>query len=51
MNVNEIGAFRGTTLIHKEGTIGGARSVFVKLKGIKNDLVYPTFGGDIKNPF
>jgi hypothetical protein len=45
-----IGAFRGTTLIHREGELGGARSVFVKLKGIKNELVYPTFGGAIKNP-
>lgn len=49
MNEN-IGAFRGTTLIHSEGQLGGARSVFVKLKGIKNELVYPTFGGAIKNP-
>lgn len=47
---NVIGAFRGTTLKHNEGKIGGARSVFVKLKGIKNELVYPTFGGAIQNP-
>lgn len=46
-----IGAFRGRKLIQRRGEIGGARSVFVKLQGIKNELVYPTFGGQIKNPF
>ena len=46
-----VGAFRGRKLIHKRGEIGGAKSVFVKLQGIKNELVYPTFGGMIKNPF
>lgn len=48
---SQIGAFRGTTLIHKEGTIGGARGVFVKLKGIKNELTYYPIGGSIQNPF
>ena len=50
---NEIqyGAFRGRKLVQTSGTIGGARSVFVKIKGIKNELVYPTFGGPIMNPF
>lgn len=46
-----IGAFRGRKLIQRRGEIGGAKSVFVKLQGIKNELVYPTFGGEIKNPF
>lgn len=49
---NEIfaGAFRGRKLVQTSGEIGGARSVFVKVKGIKNELVYPTFGGKIMNP-
>lgn len=46
-----IGAFRGRKTIQRSATIGGARSVFVKLQGNKNELVYPTFGGYIKNPF
>ena len=46
-----IGAFRGRKLIQRRGSVGGARAVFVKLQGIKNELVYPTFGGQIKNPF
>ena len=46
-----VGAFRGRKLIQRRGEIGGAKSVFVKLQGIKNELVYPTFGGMIKNPF
>ena len=48
--MENIGFFRGTTLMQTSGNIGGARSVFVKLKGIKNDLVYPTFGGMLMNP-
>lgn len=48
---NPIGVFRGRKLIQKRGEVGGAKSVFVKLQGIKNELVYPTFGGFIKNPF
>ena len=48
--MENIGFFRGTTLMQTSGNIGGARSVFVKLKGIKNDLVYPTFGGMLINP-
>ena len=47
---NYVGVFRRKT-IQRRGTIGGARSVFVKLQGNKNELVYPTFGGYIKNPF
>lgn len=48
---NEIyaGVFRGRKLVQTSGEIGGARSVFVKVKGIKNELVYPTFGGKIMN--
>ena len=47
----QIGVFRGRKLLQKRGEVGGAKSVFVKLQGIKNELVYPTFGGFIKNPF
>lgn len=46
-----VGYFRGRKTIQRSGSIGGARSVFVKLQGNKNELVYPTFGGFIKNPF
>lgn len=46
-----VGAFRGRKTIQRRGSVGGARSVFVKLQGNKNELVYPTFGGYIKNPF
>lgn len=48
---NEIyaGVFRGRKLVQTSGEIGGARSVFVKVKGIKNELVYPTFGGKVMN--
>lgn len=47
----QVGAFRGRKTIQSKGEIGGARSVFVKLQGNKNELVYPTFGGFIQNPF
>ena len=46
-----VGAARGRKLIQRRGEVGGAKSVFVKLQGIKNELTYPTFGGVIKNPF
>ena len=46
-----VGASRGRKLIQRRGEVGGAKSVFVKLQGIKNELTYPTFGGVIKNPF
>lgn len=51
INDVQIGAFRGRKLIQQRGEVGGAKSVFVKLQGIKNELVYPTIGGQIKNPF
>lgn len=47
----DYGYFRGRALVQKTGSIGGSRNVFVKLKGLHNDLVYPTFGGVIMNPF
>lgn len=51
INDYQIGAFRGRKLIQRRGEVGGAKSVFVKLQGIKNELVYPTHGGRIMNPF
>ena len=47
----ELGVFRGTQLIQKRGKIGGFRNVFVALQGYKNELIFPTFGGAIANPF
>lgn len=44
-----VGTFRGTILGQTKGTIGGARNVFAKFKGIKNELVYPYNGGKIVN--
>lgn len=51
MNDYFVGAFRGRKLIQRHGKVGDAKSVFVKVQGIKNELVYPTFGGQIMNPF
>lgn len=48
---NQIGVFRGRKTIQRSGSVGGSRAVFVKLQGNKNELIYPTFGGFIKNPF
>lgn len=45
----QIGTFRGTVLRQTKGKVGGARSVFAKFKGIKNELVYPYNGGKIVN--
>ena len=47
----EPGVFRGTQLIQKRGSIGGFRNVFVALQGFKNELIFPTFGAPIANPF
>jgi hypothetical protein len=44
-----VGVFRDRKTIQRSATIAGARSVFVKLQGNKNELVYPTFGGYIMN--
>ena len=51
MAINPNGVFMGTTMLQSHQTIGGARSVFVKLQGVKNDLVFPTHGGQLANPF
>lgn len=49
INETQYGAFRGRKLVQTSGNIGGQKSVFVKIKGIKNELVYPTFGGKVMN--
>ena len=41
----------GGVLVQQKGTVGGSRFVFVKLQGVKNDLVFPPIGGKLKNPF
>lgn len=51
VNDKSTGVFFGRTLVQQRGEIGGARSVFVKLQGNKNELVFPTFGGRVMNPF
>lgn len=45
------GVNQGLVIVQGNGTIGGSRSVFVKLQGAKNGLVFPTFGGKLANPF
>lgn len=45
------GYFMGRTLAQVKGRVGGARNVFVKVQGQKNELVYPPFGGQVQNPF
>lgn len=45
------GYFGGRSLAQQSGSKGGARHVFVKFDDIKDDLVFPTFGGQVMNPF
>lgn len=45
------GYFGGRSLAQQTGSKGGARHVFVKLDDIKDDLVFPTGGGQVMNPF
>lgn len=45
------GVFLGRSLFQAKGDTGGAKHVFVKLQGEKNQIVYPTFGGRVMNPF
>lgn len=45
------GAFLGTKLIQETNVGGKGRSVFVPMKGTKTDYEFPTYGGDIANPF
>lgn len=48
---NADGYFGGRSLVQQSGKKGGARHVFVKFDDIKDDLVFPTFGGQVMNPF
>jgi hypothetical protein len=43
-------SFAGVRLM-ASGKIGGHRSVFVNVEGVKNDLTFPNFGGQLMNPF
>lgn len=45
------GTFFGSVIIQAEGKIGGTRSVFVDLTGVKDELSMPSWGGPIMNPF
>lgn len=45
------GVNQGLVIVQGSGVVGGSRSVFVKLQGAKNGLVFPTFGGKLANPF
>ena len=45
------GYFGGRSLVQQSGSKGGARHVFVKIDDIKDDLVFPTGGGQVMNPF
>lgn len=38
-------------MLSASGRIGGNRSVFVNVEGVKNELTFPNFGGTWKNPF
>lgn len=50
--IQRFGAFFGRVIMQTRDSIGGSRNVFVKLKGqAKDDLVFPTFGGKLMNPF
>lgn len=45
------GVFFGGVMLQASAQIGGARSVFVDLEGVKNELTFASWGGQIKNPF
>lgn len=45
------GSFWGAVMLQASTEIGGARSVFVDLTGVKNDLTFPSWGGQLQNPF
>jgi hypothetical protein len=45
------GTFMGRTLIQQSGKIGGAKHVFVREDGIRDNLEYFPFGGRVANPF
>lgn len=45
------GYFGGRSLVQQGATLGGARHVFYKVSKIKDELVHPTGGGQLMNPF
>lgn len=45
------GYFGGRSLVQQGTTLGGARHVFYKVSKIKDELVHPTGGGQLMNPF
>lgn len=45
------GYFGGRSLVQQGTQRGGARHVFYKIDDIKDDLIYPPLGGQVKNPF
>lgn len=45
------GYFAGRSLVQQSGSRGGARHVFYKIDDLKDDLVTPPLGGQVKNPF
>jgi hypothetical protein len=45
------GVFMGRTLVQQSGKIGGAKHVFVREDGIRDNLEYFPFGGRVANPF
>lgn len=47
-----VGYFGGAVMLQDQMNIGGTRSVFVDLLGNgKNELTFPTSGGQLQNPF
>lgn len=45
------GYFPGRSLVQQGASLGGARQVFYKISKIKDELVHPTGGGQLMNPF
>lgn len=45
------GVFFGAVMLQASAKVGGAKSVFVDLEGVKNELTMPSWGGQIMNPF
>lgn len=46
-----VGVSFARTMLQASGKIGGSRSVFVDIEGVKNELVAPSWGGQWMNPF
>lgn len=50
-NTSTPGVFFGGVMLQASAKVGGARSVFVDLEGVKNELTAPSWGGQLMNPF